>query len=142
MGKTFADFLQRVFCGRYQQGFVDNRSGKKTIVIRTQPLYMMIDDGGRLAVVPYVDCDLSRTELLASERLANGQGRSSGSSASRQQCCECGLVLTPNTCFKCRLTVCRKCSSKCGVCKMSPFCKWCEWIPYHDCLPKRACPSP
>ena len=141
MGETFADFLNRVFCGRYQQGFVDDRSGKEMIVILTQPLYLLMDDGGRLAVVPYTDGDLSRTGVFASERSPNAQGRSSEASFSHKQCVECGRVLTPDTCFKCSLPVCRNCSSKCDVCKISPLCLWCKSIREHRCLPQRALPS-
>ena len=141
MGDTFADFLNRVFNERYQHDFVDGRSGKDMIVILTKPLYLLMDDRGRLAVVPYADSDLSRTRVFVQGRSANTQGRNSEASFSHKQCCECGLVLTPDTCFKCNLPVCRKCSSQCDLCKMSPLCLWCGYIPRHKCLPQRALPS-
>ena len=145
MGQTFADFLNHVFCGHIQQGFVDDRSGEDMIVILTQPLYLLmeVDDkrSAGLAVVPFTDGDLSRPGVFLSEGAPNAPGRSSEASCSHKQCADCGRVLTPDTCFECNLRVCRNCSNQCEVCKKTPLCKFCIRIYRHRCLPKRLPPG-
>ena len=162
MGDTFADFLNRVFNERYQHDFVDGRSGKDMIVILTKPLYLLmeIDDktsagltvvpftqddfddktSAGLPVLPFTEDDLSRPGVFLPKGSPNAQEQSSEATCSHNPCADCGRVLTTNTCLQCNLRMCRKCSSRCKLCRQ-PLCAFCVPIYRHVCLPQKLLPS-
>ena len=142
MGDDFRDFLNVIFCGHIQQGFVDSRTGMMAIL--TKPLYLLetidTDTVAFFAMLAFIEEDPNRPGVFLSQGTTNSQGQSWDAAWSHKPCTECGDVLTSTTCLHCKLSLCRTCRKPCILCGF-PVCSFCQPIYRHDCFPQRLCPQ-
>ena len=141
MGNKFADFLNVIFRGHIQQGFVDSSTGMMAML--TKPLYLLekIDEEtvACFAMLAFIEEDPNRPGVFLSKGTTNAQRQSWDATCSHKPCAVCGQVLTTTKCFKCKLSLCRKCTKPCILCRM-PVCPFCHPIHRHDCLPQKLPP--
>ena len=142
MGSSFADFLNQIFRGDIQQGFVDSRTGFITIL--TKPVYFLekIDNEtvAYFAMLPFTQEDLNHPGVRLPKGSTIASGRSRAVTCSHKQCADCGEIMTTNTCLECKLSLCRMCRIPCIVCRM-PLCTFCHEIYRHKCLPQKLPPT-